>query len=84
MAICQPTHCFDLNGCDALLHSAQKRKLRSFSAPLCTPHIVRDWKRACSEACHERLIQRCFYRALRRNSEGDIDESIIPPSILEL
>ena len=61
--------------------SAQKRKLRSYRAPLCTDNIVRDWKRACDEVCHARTIQRCFMRALRRNTEGDIDESLVPQSI---
>ena len=65
MAIAQPTHCYDLNGCDAVLHSAQKRKLRTYPTPLCTQYIVRDWKRARNEVCHDRLIQRCFFRALR-------------------
>ena len=41
MQIAQPTHCYDLNGCAALLHSSQKRKFRTFPAPLCT-HIVTD------------------------------------------
>ena len=45
MVVVQATHTFDVNGCDALLHSAQKRKLRSYRAPLYTDHIVRDWKR---------------------------------------
>ena len=35
MAVCQPTHCFDVNGCDALLHSTQKKRMRSYPAPLC-------------------------------------------------
>ena len=69
------------NGCDALLHSAQKRKLRNYPAPLCTDHIVRDWNRACDEICYARTIQRCFMRALRRNTEGNIDESLLPQSI---
>ena len=60
----QATHTFDVNGCDALLHSAQKRKLRSYRAPLCTDHIIRDWKRACDEVCHASTIQRSFMRAL--------------------
>ena len=81
MAICQPTHCFDLNGCDALLHSTQKRKLRTYPAPLCTNHIVRDWKRACGEICHARTLQKCFVRSLRRNADGDIDHSLIPTSV---
>ena len=29
-----------------------------------------------------RLIQRSFYRAFRRNAEGDVDESLIPDDIL--
>ena len=83
MAVCQPTHCFDVNECDALLHSAQKKKMRSYPAPLCTAHIVRDWNRACQEACTYRLIQRCFMRALERNADGDVDKRPIPSSILE-
>ena len=81
MVVVQATHTFDVNGCDALLHSAQKRKLRSYPASLCTNHIFRDWKKACDEVCHSRTIQRCFMRALRRNTEGDIDESLVPQSI---
>ena len=83
LVLVQRTHCFDVNGCDALLHSAQKKTLRSYPAPLHTNHIVRDWKRACDEICHSRLIQRCFMRALRRDKEGDIDEKLIPKQILE-
>ena len=81
MAVCQPTHCCDLNGYDALLHSAQKKRMRSYPAPLCTAHIVRDWKRACEEVCTDRLIQRCFMRALERNADSDIDKSFIPKQI---
>ena len=28
--VVQPTQCFDVNACDALLHSVQKRKMRSY------------------------------------------------------
>ena len=70
-----------MNGCDAVIHSAEKWKLRRYRAPLCTDHIVCDWKRACDEVCHARTIQRCFMRVLRRNTEGDIDESLVPQSI---
>ena len=42
MVVVQATHTFDVNGCDALLHSAQKRKLRSYPVPLCADHIVRE------------------------------------------
>ena len=79
----QATHNFDVNGCDALLHSAQKKRMRSYPAPLCTEHIVRDWNRACKEVCHNRTIQRCFMRALRRDADGEIDESLVPKSIRE-
>ena len=75
------THTFDANGCDTLLHSSQERKCRSYPAPLWTDHILRDWKRACEEACHARTIQRYFMRALRRNTKGGIDESLVPKSI---
>lgn len=80
MVFVRVTHSFDVNGYDALLHCAQKRKLRNYPAPLCTDHIVRDWNRACDEVCHSRTIQRCF-RALRRSTAGDIDESLVPQSI---
>ena len=62
LVVVQATHTFDINGCNALLYSAQKKRMRSFPAPLCTEHIVRDWKRACEEVCHSRTIQRCFMR----------------------
>ena len=81
MVVVQAIHTFDVNGCDALLRSAQKRKLRSYSAPLRTDHIGRDWKRACDEIFHARTIQRCSMRALRPNTERDIDESVVPQSI---
>ena len=57
--------------------------MRSFSAPLCTEHIVRDWKRARDEVCHHRIIQRCFMRALRRDAGGEIDQSLVPKAIRE-
>ena len=62
LVIPQATHIFDVNGCDAL-HSVQKKRIRSFPAPLCTDHIVWDWKRACDEVCHHRTIQRCYASA---------------------
>ena len=31
---------------------------------------------------YDRLIQRCFVRALRRDKNGDIDNSLIPSDIL--
>ena len=84
MAVCLATHCFDVNGCDALLLPAQKKKMRSYPAPLlCTEHIIRDWKRACEGVCTDRLIQRCFMRALERDADGNIDKSLIPQSILD-
>ena len=85
IALCQPRHCFDINGFDALLHAAQKKQMRSYPAPLCTEHIslVRDWNRAVMESCSDRLIQRCFVRALERNEDGDVDKSLIPKSILD-
>ena len=48
MVVVQATHTFDVNGCDALLHSAQKRKLSGYPAPLCTDDIVYDWNGACN------------------------------------
>ena len=68
--------------CDVLLHSAQKRTLRTFPALLRASHIFRDWQCACDKVCHDRLIQRCFFRALCRDARGDIDESLIPDDTL--
>ena len=83
-AIVQPTHCFDLNACDALYHSVAKRRLRQFPAPLCQQHIVRDWKLAVEEVSKDgRLVQRSFWRAFRRNAEGDVDEDLIPDALKE-
>ena len=56
--------------------------MRSYPAPLCQEHVIRDFKRACEEACTDRLIQRCFVRALRRNAAGDVDKTMIPQDIL--
>ena len=55
MFVVKATHTFD--GGDDLLHSAQKLKLRSYRAPLCANHIVRDWKRVCDERCRSRNIK---------------------------
>ena len=60
---------------------SKKRKLRTYPAPLCTDYIVCDWKRVCDEICHARTIQRCFIRALRQNTEEDIDENLVPQSM---
>ena len=80
-AVVQPTHCFDVNGCDALLHSCQKRKLRSYPAPRCRDHIVRDFDRMVQEVSTGRMIQRCFWRAYRRDANGDVDLDLIPQGI---
>ena len=32
--------------------------------------------------CTDRLIQRCFVRALRRNADEDVDKTMIPQDIL--
>ena len=73
----------DLNSCDALFHSCTKRRLRQFPPPLCQSHIQRDWGRAVSEVSEDgRLIQRSFWRAFRRDAAGDIDNALIPDSLL--
>ena len=82
-AIVQPTHCFDLNACDALYHSVAKRRLRQFRAPLCQEHIKRDWERATREVSADgRLIQRSFWRTFERDARGDIDETLIPEDLV--
>ena len=84
MAVVQPTHCFDVNSCDALYHSCQKRRMREFKTPLCQDHIKRDFYLATKDINSDgRTIQRSFWRALRRNEKGEIDESLIPDSIKE-
>ena len=49
LVVPQATHIFDINGCDALLHSVQKKRMWSFHKLLCTDHSARDWKCACDE-----------------------------------
>ena len=80
-AVVQPTHCFDINSCDALLNSCQKGKLRSYPALRCRAHIERDFDRMVQEVSTGRMIQRCFWRAYRRDANGDIDLSLIPQGI---
>ena len=39
---------------------------------------MRDWKLAVEEVSKDgRLVQRSFWRAFRRNAEGDVDEDLI-------
>ena len=46
-------------------------------------HIKRDWALATAEVSADgRLVQRSFWRAFRRNAEGDINESLIPESLV--
>ena len=79
--IVQPTHRFDFNACDALYHSVVKRRVRQYPFPLCQEHILRDYALAVKEVSTDRLIQRSFWRAHRRNKKGDIDHSLIPTDI---
>ena len=79
--IVQPTHRFDINACDALYHSVVKRRVRQYPFPLCQEHILIDYALAVKEVSTDRLIQRSFWRAHRRNEKGDIDHSLIPTDI---
>ena len=81
--IVQPTHRFDFNACDALYHSVVKRRVRQYPFPLCQEHILRDYSSAVKEVSTDRVIQRSFWRAHRRNEKGDIDHSLIPNDIQE-
>ena len=81
--IVQPTHRFDFNACDALYHSVVKRRVRQYPFPLCQEHILRDYASAVKEVSTDRVIQRSFWRAHRRNEKGDIDNSLIPIDIQE-
>ena len=42
---------------------------------------MRDWDRACQEACHSRTIQRCFMRVFWRDADGEINESLVPKEL---
>ena len=78
----QLIHRFDFNACDALYHSVVKRWcVRQYPLPLCQEHILRDYALAVKEVSTDRLIQRSFWRAHRRNEKGDIDHSLIPTDI---
>ena len=67
--IIQPTHRFDFNAPDAL------------SFPICQEHILRDYAKAVAEVSTDRVIQRSFWRAHRRDENGDVDEDLIPEDI---
>ena len=73
---CCTTRCFDINSCDALLHSCQKRKLRSYPAPRYRSHIERDFDRMVQEVSTGRMIQRCFW-----DGNGNIDVNLSPQGI---
>ena len=81
--IVRPTHRYDLNACDALYHSVVKRRLRQYPFPLCQDHIRRDYALAVCEMSTDRVIQRSFWRAHRRNANGDIDEDLLPKELLD-
>ena len=79
MVVVQATHTLTLMA--AILCFTLLKSRNCEVTPTPTNHIVRDWKKACDEVCHARTIQHCFMRTLRRNTEGDIDESLVPQSI---
>ena len=79
--IVQPTHRLDFNTCYALYHSVMKRRVRQYPFPLCQEHILRDYALAVKEVSTDRLIQRSFWRAHRRNEKEDIDHSLISMDI---
>ena len=68
--IIQPTHRFDFNAPDALYHSVVKRRIRQYPFPLCQEHILRDYAKAVAEVSTDRVIQRSFWRAHRRDENG--------------
>ena len=60
-----------------------QRIVRQFRAPLCQAHIKRDWTLATADVSADgRLVQRSFWRAFRRNADADIDETLIPRSLV--
>ena len=48
---------------------------------LCQEHILRDYAKAVEEVSTDRVIQRSFWRAHRRDENGDIDMTLIPADI---
>ena len=81
--IVQPTHRFDFNACDALYHSVVNRRVRQYPFLLCQEHILRDYPSAVKKVNTDRVIQRRFWWAHRRNEKGDIDNFLIPIDIQE-
>ena len=55
--------------------------MRGHPAPRCRQHIVRDFKRMVDEVSTSPMIQRCFWRAYRRDANGDIDMKLIPEGV---
>ena len=55
--------------------------MRSYPAPRCREHIVRDFERMVWGVSTGRTIQRCFWRAYRRDASGDIDMSLISQDV---
>ena len=58
-----------------------KEKVAKLSPPRCRDHIIRDFDRMVHEVSTGRMIQRCFWRAYRRDANGDVDLSLIPQDI---
>ena len=80
--VIQPTHSFDFNAPDALIHSAIKREMRDKKPPQTFAHLKRDFYNAVRSVCHGRTTQRSFVRAYSRNSDGDVDLSLVPEEIM--
>lgn len=79
----QPTHSYDFNAPDALIHSAIKREMRSKKPAQTFSQLERDFKKAVKDVCHARTIQRSFVRAYSRDAKGDIDTTLIPSQLLD-
>ena len=56
-------------------------QLRQYPFPFFEEHILRDHAKAVAEVSTDRVIQRSFWRAHRRDENGDIDETLIPADI---
>ena len=62
---------------DALYHSVVKRRLRQYPFPLCQEHILCDYAKAVETVSTDHVMQRSFWRAHRRDENGDIDMTLI-------
>jgi hypothetical protein len=78
----QPRQCFDLNANDAFLHHELKRLAKNEGIAINRADVKAKFK-AAKEKISPRAIQKGFLRSYSRDENGDLDEDLIPDSILQ-